>query len=53
MSDETIFISSTSTADCFGQYWMPEALNIIAYHYQQLSVGYGPLAAAILNLTAE
>ena len=45
--DETISISSTSTADHFDQYGMSEALNMIAYHFQQLSEGYSQSAVII------
>ena len=44
-SEETISIISTSMADHFEKYGMSEALNMIAYHYQQLSEGYSQLVA--------
>ena len=45
-SDETISISSTSTAAHFEQYGVSETLNMTVYNYEQLSDGYSQLAAA-------
>ena len=48
--DETISISHNSTADCIDQYGVTDNLNMIAYHYQQLSEIDSQLVKAIPKL---
>ena len=45
--------SSSRTVNSIYQYEGTEALNMIAYHHQQLSERYSQLAAAISNLAVR